>query len=217
MTEFTETLRHYCRNPRCRSKLPAPVANPREAFCTRGCYGSFYLRRCLACEGPIDRKRADQKVCRKAKCRSALRGGNDFGCYAGTSPAKLASKTPDFIDPKMPLRTEQPWRVVAGPKLSSSALRCATIGGGEAVEAINRTNLRHWRGAEAGCSIKRHDAPVNVLGGHKFPGAPIVDLAPIAPPSLPPANDDSAVNYGESLDIPEFLRRTASVPESEAA
>ena len=28
MTEFTETaLRHMCRNPRCRSKLPAPVSN----------------------------------------------------------------------------------------------------------------------------------------------------------------------------------------------
>jgi hypothetical protein len=25
MTEFTETLRHYCRNPRCRSKLPTAV------------------------------------------------------------------------------------------------------------------------------------------------------------------------------------------------
>jgi hypothetical protein len=43
--------------PRCRSKLPKPIANPREAFCTRGCHGSFYLRRCLVCEGPLDRKR----------------------------------------------------------------------------------------------------------------------------------------------------------------
>jgi hypothetical protein len=29
MTEFTETLSHYCRNPRWRSKLPVPVSNPR--------------------------------------------------------------------------------------------------------------------------------------------------------------------------------------------
>jgi hypothetical protein len=27
------------------------------------------LHRCLVCEGPIKRKREDQKVCRKAKCR----------------------------------------------------------------------------------------------------------------------------------------------------
>jgi hypothetical protein len=102
MTEFTETLRHYCRNPRCRSKLPAPLSNPRDAFCTRGCYTSFYLRRCLACAGPIERKREDQKVCRKAKCRNAWRAGSGFGCYAVSSPAKLASETIDFIDPNTP-------------------------------------------------------------------------------------------------------------------
>jgi hypothetical protein len=29
MTEFAETaLRHYCRNPRCRSKLSKPVSKP---------------------------------------------------------------------------------------------------------------------------------------------------------------------------------------------
>src|SRR6516225_7835340 len=53
MTEFVAELRHYCRNPRCRSKLPQPVANPREAFCARGCHSSFYLKRCLVCEGPM--------------------------------------------------------------------------------------------------------------------------------------------------------------------
>lgn len=31
MTE-PDAFRHYCRNPRCRSKLPAPVSNPREAI-----------------------------------------------------------------------------------------------------------------------------------------------------------------------------------------
>src|SRR5437764_800421 len=50
MTEFTQTLRHYCRNPRCRSKLPSPASDPRKAFCTRGCHSSFYLKRCLVCE-----------------------------------------------------------------------------------------------------------------------------------------------------------------------
>jgi hypothetical protein len=29
---FTETLRHYCRNSRCGSKLKAPGENLREAF-----------------------------------------------------------------------------------------------------------------------------------------------------------------------------------------
>jgi hypothetical protein len=43
MEFVVEKVRHYCRNPRCRSKLAAPVSNPREAFCTRGCYNTWYF------------------------------------------------------------------------------------------------------------------------------------------------------------------------------
>jgi hypothetical protein len=42
--------KHYCRNPRCRSRLPEPVGNEHRAFCTRGCYESFYRNRCRVCE-----------------------------------------------------------------------------------------------------------------------------------------------------------------------
>ena len=54
--------RHYCRNPRCRSKLPAPVENEHHAFCTRGCFESFYRSRCLVCEEPMRRKRERQRL-----------------------------------------------------------------------------------------------------------------------------------------------------------
>jgi hypothetical protein len=54
MTDFTAELRHRCRNPKCRLKLPDTVSNPRDAFCARGCHGSFYLRRCRICEDPIE-------------------------------------------------------------------------------------------------------------------------------------------------------------------
>jgi hypothetical protein len=53
--------RHYCRNPRCRSKLPAPVENDHHAFCCRGCHSSFYWSRCLVCEEPIRRKSERQR------------------------------------------------------------------------------------------------------------------------------------------------------------
>jgi hypothetical protein len=43
-------LRHYCRNLKCRSKLPAPIENVRKAFCCRGCHSAFYRTRCLVCE-----------------------------------------------------------------------------------------------------------------------------------------------------------------------
>ena len=77
-------------------KPPAPVSNPREGFCAPGCRRSFYLRRCLVCEGPLKRTREDQKVCRKARCRSAWRARRYIAPQAG----KLAPETPDFIGPK---------------------------------------------------------------------------------------------------------------------
>jgi hypothetical protein len=55
-------LRHYCRNPRCRMKLAAPVENEHHAFCCRGCHSSFYRSRCLVCEDPMRRKREGQKL-----------------------------------------------------------------------------------------------------------------------------------------------------------
>src|SRR5215831_5079649 len=66
--------RHYCRNPRCRSKLPAPVENEHRAFCTRGCFESFYRSRCLVCEEPMRRKVESQRFrSGHAKCRAEHR------------------------------------------------------------------------------------------------------------------------------------------------
>jgi hypothetical protein len=70
--EPQQTLRHYCRNPKCRSKLRTPVADPREAFCTKGCYTSFYRQRCRVCEELIAQpKHGVRAICNKAKCRDA--------------------------------------------------------------------------------------------------------------------------------------------------
>jgi hypothetical protein len=80
MTEFVETaIRKMCRYPRCGSKLPAPVSNPREAFCARGCHDGFYRKRCLVCEQSMERKTEHQLVCGKRKCRNALQGSFDGG------------------------------------------------------------------------------------------------------------------------------------------
>jgi len=66
--------RHYCRNPRCRSKLPAPVENHHHAFCARGCYESFYRSRCLVCEDPMQRRREGQQIrSGHAKCAAEYR------------------------------------------------------------------------------------------------------------------------------------------------
>jgi len=59
---MSEQARHFCRNPRCLMKLLAPVENHHQAFCTRGCHSSYYLRRCLVCEDQMIRKRSDQRI-----------------------------------------------------------------------------------------------------------------------------------------------------------
>ena len=83
MTDFDQTLRRFCRHPKCRSKLKTPVENPREAFCARGCHSAFYRKRCLVCEEPMERKTENQLICGKRRCRNALQGGFNGGRYHG--------------------------------------------------------------------------------------------------------------------------------------
>jgi hypothetical protein len=211
-------VRHRCRNPRCRDKLPAPVSNAREAFCRRGCYNSFYRRHCLICERHIEQpKRGRRLICGKVKCRRAFRNNCWLGRYHTSSAAKSTSKEANFIGVRGPHNPDRPWRIVAGPELSASAFHCAAVRGEETVKAINRANAGHWRDANAELEeetlIKRHHPPVNILSGYKFPGAPVIDLTPIVPPSTPAPS----VLTGDPLDIPDFLRRVARPPEALAA
>jgi hypothetical protein len=113
---------------------------------------------------------------------------------------------------------------VAGPELSPSAFHCATVPDGpdcqwkggeyERIEARNRALLRdHFRKQAARCLIQPHHPPVNVLGGYRFPGAPVVDLtpkdAPEAKHTMPPIPDD--------LSIPAFLLRQMQLAFPDAA
>jgi hypothetical protein len=146
MTEFTQTLRHYCRNPRCRSKLPSPASDPRKAFCTRGCHSSFYLKRCVVCEKSIEQpKRGGRRlVCKKAKCRSAVQNRNGGGGYPASFSTKSIQKVPDFIGAKQPLKPDRPYYIVAGPKISASAYHCASLPlGPETVTRVDAAN--DWR------------------------------------------------------------------------
>ena len=219
--EFDAGLRWYCRNPRCRLKLRQPVSNPREAFCCRGCHTSFYLHRCLVCEEPIERKREDQRVCRKPKCRRAWRVGNGFGRYVRAVPpsaAKLASKTPDFIGSKQALDSDRAWCIVAGPELTAAQLSGATIPDGpngrwqggayQRVEARSKALLRdHFAAQAAKCLIQPHQHPVNIAGGYRLPGTPALSLKAPATPK-----PRAAAIVPNSLEIPEFLRRSIRLP-----
>jgi hypothetical protein len=178
MTEFIEEkeFRHFCRNPKCRSKLRAPVSNRREAFCARGCHTSFYLRRCLVCEGPLQRRNKTQRVCRKRRCRSAWRARASLGRYSPSIAVSSASETLDSIDSKRPLKPDRAWRQIAGPKLSASQLHCALVSAKEAIAEAHQKNRPYWRQLIAKALIQPHHPPVNILGGYKFPNAPDVKL-----------------------------------------
>jgi hypothetical protein len=156
MTEFAEDLRHHCRNPRCRSKLPVPVRDLREAFCTRGCYESFHLKRCRVCEKPLEAKYRKLKpknddgrtkfvrvensspTCGTTECKRRWRlkdGTGRFSApkpasgYQGSQKSNLRKETPV---PQALFCAIQPpkWRQVAGPPLTPNQFHCATVADG---------------------------------------------------------------------------------------
>jgi hypothetical protein len=121
MSEFTQKLRHFCRNTRCRMKLREPVGSEREAFCCRGCYESFYLRRCRVCGKALAdqyrkiKPKSDGKpirfikvrntgpTCGSAECARRWRRKDNIGRYSaprapsgyrGSRNADLCSKVP---------------------------------------------------------------------------------------------------------------------------
>jgi hypothetical protein len=148
---FSEAFRHYCRNPRCRSKLKAPVENMREAFCARGCHTQYYRKRCIACEQAMERKRDSQQLCKRRKCKSqfaALKAGFLLGRYHPSSHALDASRNPTKPGTFSRLETDRPWRQVAGPAVD---VHLAAIGA--AVKQAHRANRRHWVKAGNGTLI----------------------------------------------------------------
>ena len=204
---FSETLRHYCRNPRCRSKLKAPVENGREAFCARGCHTQYYRKRCIACEQQMERKRESQQLCGRRKCKSqfaALKAVFLLGRYHPSSHALDASRNPTKPGTFSPLKSDRGWRQVAGPTVD---VRFAKIRADDAIKQAHRANRRHWVRAGNGALIQKHHAPVNIVGGYRFPDAPQIELTTGTglhsdwSPPLAPTN-------GDQLDIPDFLPRT---------
>jgi hypothetical protein len=62
------------------------------------------------------------------------------------------------------------WRVIAGPQLSPTALRLATLPIDPATEArVRRANARVW---EEAAIVGPKDVPINLIGGYRFPNAP---------------------------------------------
>jgi hypothetical protein len=169
VTDFVETaMRKFCRNPKCRMKLPAPTSKEREAFCTKGCYQSFYLHRCRVCEVALAKsegKGRPRLVCKKAKCKNAWAAGEGFGKYAESAQSYPVSQNPEKSAESAtntgrfePVKAGPRWRIVAGGPLTPSQMHCATVPDGpdcqwkggsfERIEAQNRKELAAAERAE---------------------------------------------------------------------
>jgi hypothetical protein len=153
MTEFAEDLRHRCRNPHCRSKLPTPVSNPREAFCVRGCYESFHLKRCRVCEKRLEAKYRKVKpkndgghiryvkveksspTCGSRDCKRRWRQKDNTGQfsapkqatgYQGSQKSNLRKEVPAAQALFSAIRGPK-WRQTVGSPLAPNQFHCATI------------------------------------------------------------------------------------------
>jgi hypothetical protein len=124
---------------------------------------------------------------------------------------------------KIGQKADRPFRIVAGPELSPTALRLASLPlDPELAARLERAHRDYVearatarRAAARAALLKRRSPPVNILGGYQFPGALAVDLSPIKPPAewavasrWEPTGDGADVP-----PIPEFLLRvTAAIP-----
>lgn len=129
-----QALRHFCRNPHCRSKLQEPTANLHRAFCVHGCHQQFYRLRCIVCEKELPPGRSDRRFCRKPSCRNqyyrnpVLFDFNAPKLGLGTGRAHLASKSSIKPGTFSSDSGDRPWRIVAaGSAISANAYHCASL------------------------------------------------------------------------------------------
>jgi hypothetical protein len=201
--------------------LPEPTSNERQAFCTRGCYNSFYLHRCRVCEDALPKAKGRPRVvCKKAKCRNAWNAGEGFGKYAvghfvgqvSKNPGKAqetaaaqavlsASGAPDWIKTAY---AERPWRMVAG-RLTANQYHCAIVsdapdGGLPDIPYARVWADGAWQAAE-GRNRKLLEKHFAGLKDEPTPGPEIPRLDTMSVTSRP----DLAIP--DDLPIPPFLDR----------
>jgi hypothetical protein len=238
VTEFKETeTRKMCRNPKCRSKLPSPVSNEREAFCVKGCYSSFYLHRCRVCETELPKtvgKGRPRLICKKAKCKNAWAAGEGFGKFADSADRYPVSKNPEkaqetaaaqhVLSESKPVdRLNRLWRQIAGPLLTPNQLHCATVPDGpgckwdgsyERIEAQNRRALeKHFATKQVDDAVLDFCAACGRDGNlvdHKVTADRWITLCCDCRESrLHPAKP-KAYAFADDLTIPSFLDRRLS-------
>jgi hypothetical protein len=153
---MTNKLRHRCRY--CRSNLPGPVDNEHYAFCTPGCFSSFYLKRCRVCEEPIhlaERRRGPKRIlCRKNDCRLEYRRRPDL--YNG--PTRAAELRSPRISSEEPILSE---KAVSGEVRSYHPAAFVKISSKEPVKWAFKSGAKtggwRWEVREERWQVRRDD------------------------------------------------------------
>src|SRR5262249_21449086 len=172
-----------------------PVENPHKAFCTPGCYSSFYLRRCAVCEKEKPAGSTARRIlCRRRKCESAYRQNRAFYAFPVPDTALTANVVrnvdksgtfPRDLD-------DRPWRIVAGPVISANTYHCAAIPidpdtAKRTAAAKDQDRIR----SEITWSPRQPHSPIDVTTHSRW--------QPSWQPQWPSPTDD--------LSIPKFLKR----------
>jgi len=219
-------FRHYCLNPRCRAKLAEPVDDDRKAFCSSGCYAGFYREHCLVCARGLPPGPGNRKTCARAACRNEYRRRPDlFRFFALAQPTrypsvktverpqKRSAKSRAILPPETGRAST--WAAVAGPSLSPTGFRLATLPlDAEIAARLNRANdparIRRqsgWGRLQDEPTFGPDTPPLNVVGGYKFPSAPrLGDVLPRRVDRTPTVESVNPVST-DPFEIPEFLRR----------
>jgi hypothetical protein len=182
-------VRFVCRNSLCGTKLKQPTDEHVDAFCCRTCERRFYSRHCRVCEALFDYKTVRRQVCGRSRCRHELErhperyfGGKFHPAKVGHSAKKQVGCSPT---PGLGHNARaNPTKI--GVQSGGKSGRGYVIIAGPAVHPINFTNWPELPPRPT--LIKRTTPPVNVIGGHRFPGAPKIDLSSLHRPQTQLSN-----------------------------
>jgi len=140
--------KHYCRNPRCRSRLLEPVENERRAFCTRGCHESFYRNRCRVCEEPLRKdggRDAGRRYCRPPNdCKAeAAKWPEKYGdgVWAALPEAKIGSAHSTGLK-TLRRRADGVWAVF--PSSYAKSAHFTGLKSGDRTDRPRHRALRSW-------------------------------------------------------------------------
>ena len=149
--------------------------------------------RCPVCGGSFDRKTNNQRLCGRRKCRNEFRRHSEqFGGSGYPSATTVIQSRNSSIKskPKTGQKPGRAWHFIAGPEVPGY------------FEAVGQNAI-----------IQRDTTPVNIVGGYRFPNAPVIDFSPIKTGATTTATTVAALPsttpaiFDGDLRIPDFLKR----------